>query len=95
MKLLKYLLIIFILLFIISCNNEKQKTTNNNSQLDSTAYYLTSSENTKLKVSERKIFLQKALSITSKFNNDTLKSRQLSLIAYNFFELQDSIFFLN
>lgn len=93
MKLLKYLFIIFILLFIISCNNEKQKTTNNNSQLDSIAYYLTSSENTKLKVSERKIFLQKALSITSKFNNDTLKSRQLSLIAYNFFELQDSIFF--
>ena len=87
---------LFISLFLIlfSCNTSKEpKLTSIESQLNSLDLWISNANNNNFSSTEQKLNLKKAYNFLHKRKNDTIKSKKLSIVAYRYRELNDSLLF--
>ena len=81
--------IIFCILFL-SCNDLNLSDSKPNTGIDSIPIWIKYSKNKSLALKKRAYFLEEALNHTRVLENDTIKAKYLSTIAYRYFAIKDS-----
>jgi len=77
-----------------SCYNIKSKKPEVNIEIDSISTWIQSSRNSSFSLKEKKSFLLKSYNLLKNKPKDTLTVRELSTVAYRFYEINDTVQFL-
>ncbi|MCG7502781.1 tetratricopeptide repeat protein [Tenacibaculum sp. Mcav3-52] len=88
-----FLVLILLLLLTIQCKKTVVNNNNHQRQNDSIIFLIKQAKTESLNIHKRKLSLQNAYSKNTFINNDSLKAINLSSIAYEYYELNDSISF--
>lgn len=92
---LKQIIIISIITFyFFCCSTNTTSLKKEGEKIDSTAFYLKKYNNRKNSFQQKKEYLNKARLYLSKTNEDSIKAKSLSNIAYKYYKLKDTVTFL-
>ena len=92
-NLLKYFVALILFTTYFSCNHSRSNTSKPDIKIDSISHWIQNSRNKSLSLEKRKSFLHKAYIQNKTINNDSLKVRNFSSIAYRFYAIKDTTTF--
>lgn len=88
-------IILLLSFYFLSCNQTEQPKKKINTQIDSILTWIEFSRDNAYSLEKKKSFLSKAYNQLLSKSKDSLSVRDLSIIAYRFYELNDTAQFLN
>ncbi len=80
---------------LTNCNSPNQNTAAKLVEVDSVSIWIQNAKNESIKFEDRKQGLYKAYQQNKFQKNDSIKNSNLSKLAYEGYQLKDSVFFLN
>ncbi|PID71056.1 MAG: hypothetical protein CR985_01685 [Flavobacteriales bacterium] len=87
------ILLLFLCYILQGCNSKPNETIQTESENDSVALWIKSSKEITLPLKKRKLYLKKAYTEIKSNKTDTLTTRTLSKIAYQYLKLKDTLRF--
>ncbi len=78
---------------IISCTNKTNTITTQQTTIDSISVWIKSSRNKSISLNKKKQFLEKAYKELNSQKNNNTKAKNLSIVAYRYYELKDALLF--
>ncbi len=93
LKILHKILLLFLCYILQGCNSKPDETIQTESENDSVALWIESSKEITLPLKKRKLYLKKAYTEIKSNKTDTLTTRTLSKIAYQYLKLKDTLSF--